>query len=51
MDQLVYLLAGAGMVVGIALGFILSGLWIVAVPSWRQHRHRQRGNRHGHSQP
>jgi hypothetical protein len=36
MDWLVFLLAGAGVVVGTVVGFLISGLWIIAVPRWRQ---------------
>ena len=41
MEWVTYLLAFAGIVVGIVLGFIASGLWMIAVPRWRR-RHHQR---------
>ena len=38
MDWLVYLLAVVGIVAGVVVGFVVSGLWIIAVPRWRQRR-------------
>jgi hypothetical protein len=39
MEWIVYLLAVAGIAVGIVLGFVVSGLWIIALPRWRQRHH------------
>lgn len=36
MDWLLYLLAIVGIVVGVVLGFVISGLWIIALPRWRR---------------
>ena len=38
MDWLVYLLAVLGIVAGVVAGFVFSGLWIIAIPRWRERR-------------
>lgn len=38
MDWLVYLLAVLGIVAGVVVGFVVSGLWIIAIPEWRERR-------------
>ncbi len=38
MDWLVYLLAVLGIVAGVVVGFVVSGLWIIAIPRWRECR-------------
>ena len=38
MDWLVYLLAVLGIVAGVVVGFVVSGLWIIAIPRWRDRR-------------
>jgi len=35
MEWLVYLLAVLGIVAGVVVGFVASGLWIIAIPRWR----------------
>jgi hypothetical protein len=39
MEWLVHLLAVVGIVFGIVLGFVISGLWLIAIPRWRQRHH------------
>ena len=38
MGWLVYLLAVLGIVAGVVVGFVVSGLWIIAIPRWRERR-------------